>query len=62
MNVGDKIKCRAPRGYDLTMGKEYEVIKYEPEAHDINFTWPAYVHVKDDIGEVCVCHAHRFTS
>ena len=47
-------------GYAITMGKEYTVLKYEPQFADVNFTWPPYVHFVDDFGKKCVAHARRF--
>ena len=38
-------------GYDLTMGKEYQVVMYEYQCADVNYTWPAYVHFVDDLGK-----------
>lgn len=52
--------CRISSGYAFTEGKHYTVEKYEPSVADLNFTWPAYLHVVDDNGKVAVCHAHRF--
>src|SRR5690606_5409878 len=43
-----------------TTDKVYEVIDYQPEQPDGNFTWPAYVRVEDDYGAEVWCHAHRF--
>jgi len=60
MNVGDKVRCLASRGYSFTVGKEYTVRKYEPKCPDVNFTWPAYVEVTDDYGDIVFCHADRF--
>lgn len=60
MNVGDMVVCRASRGYHLTIGKEYEVLRYEPRYCGEYFTWPAYVVVLDDWGRRAHCHAHRF--
>ena len=36
-------------GYALTMGKEYQVVMYESQCADVNYTWPAYVHFVDDL-------------
>lgn len=47
-------------GYDLTMGKEYQVVMYEPQLVDGTFTWSAYVHFVDDYGKKCIAHARRF--
>lgn len=47
-------------GYDLTMGKEYQVVVYEPQLVGGTFTWPAYVHFVDDLGKKCIAHARRF--
>jgi hypothetical protein len=60
MKAGDKVVCRHVRGYFFTEGKAYTVLKYEPRYPDGNYTWPAYVHVVDDLGKVVVCHASRF--
>lgn len=60
MQTGDLVVCRAARGYHFTEGKTYEVVRYEPRVADLNFTWPAYVHVVDDYGKLVVCHASRF--
>lgn len=58
---GDIVKCLNPGGYYmLREGELYEVAKYEPKAPTPTFTWPAYVHVKDNLGKMCICHAHRF--
>ena len=63
-NEGDQAICTGSRGYDLTTGKVYTILKYEPSYHDCNgvsgFTWPAYVKVTDDYGKIVHCHAHRF--
>ena len=62
MKKGDIIICRGDRGYDLTAGKEYVVIDFEPSDADtdIGFTWPAYVHIIDDTGKQVAAHAARF--
>lgn len=60
MKAGDTVVCRASSGYRFKEGKEYEVVKYEPRTPDLNFTWPAYIHVVDDDGKTAVCHASRF--
>lgn len=57
---GDTVRCVGPRGYMFTMGKDYTVVKYEPKFAGLNFTWPAYVVVKDDYGKLVHCHAWRF--
>lgn len=62
MKAGDTVVCRGSRGYLFTTGKEYTVQDYQPEAHDTNFTWPAYVQVIDDCGKKVWCHAHRFAA
>ena len=59
-NVGDKVTPLYTSGYDLTMGKVYEVVKYDPPFCEVNFTWPAYVEFHDDRGKLTVAHAHRF--
>ena len=46
--------------YNLTMGKEYQVVMYEPQLVDGTFTWPAFVHFIDDLGKKCGAHARRF--
>ena len=47
-------------GYALTMGKEYQVVMYESQCADVNYTWPAYVHFVDDLGKKRTAHARRF--
>lgn len=44
----------------LTEGKQYKVVKYEPECRDPTFTWPAYVTVIGDSGKPVTGHTHRF--
>ena len=61
---GEVVVCSGSRGYSLTTGKEYEVIKYDPPLPDSSsvsgFTWPAYVAVIGDNGKELYCHASRF--
>ena len=59
-NQGDKVTPLYSSGYHLTVGKVYEVVKYEAPFPDENFTWPAYVEFHDDRGRLAVAHAHRF--
>ena len=59
-SVGDKITPIYSSGYHLTVGKVYEVVKYEAPFPDENFTWPAYVEIIDDRGKFAVAHARRF--
>ena len=59
-NVGDKITPLYSSGYHLTIGKVYEVVKFDPPFPDENFTWPAYVEFLDDRGKLTVAHARRF--
>ena len=59
-NVGDKVTPTYLSDYHLTMGKVYEVVKYDPPYPDENFTWPAYVVTRDDLGIRIVTHARRF--
>ncbi len=65
LRAGDIAVCRGPRGYNFTMGREYEILAYEEpyrdESSSSGFVWPAYVRGKDDEGRVVHCHAHRFT-
>ena len=58
--VGDRITPVYTTAYHLTMGKVYEVVKYDPPFPDENFTWPAYVEIYDDRGKLVVAHARRF--
>ena len=58
--VDQKITPLYTSDYAITMGKEYTVLKYEPQFADVNFTWPPYVHFVDDFGKKCVAHARRF--
>lgn len=58
---GDVVVCACPRGYALTEGKQYEVLKVVPPIHmEIGFTFPSYVVVRDDLGRAVECHHHRF--
>lgn len=60
--VGDLVMCIHTDGYQLTEGRTYEVLKYEPRffEEDVGFTWPAYVTITDDTGRIAVAHANRF--
>lgn len=58
--AGDEVTPIYVDGYRLTMGRAYTVEAYEPRTPDINFTWPAYVHLRDDAGRRIVAHAARF--
>ena len=58
--VGDKVTPLYTSDYHLTMGKVYDVVKYEPAFYDEGFTWPAYVEIIDDRGKLAVAHARRF--
>lgn len=58
--TGDTVEAVVTRGYALTKGKHYEVLKFEPSFADFNYTWPAYVHLVDDAGRNVIAHAHRF--
>ena len=58
--VGDKITPVYLSDYHLTMGKVYEVVKYDPPFREENFTWPAYVQIHDDRGRIATAHARRF--
>ena len=60
--AGDKVSPIYTSGYHLTMGKVYEVVKYDPPFPDENFTWPAYVEFHDDRGVLVTAHARRFKS
>ena len=57
---GQKITPVYTNGYNITIGKEYVVVTYEPVCVDVNYTWPAYVHFVDDYGKKCIAHAKRF--
>lgn len=59
-NEGQTVTPIYTNGYDITWGKEYQVVLYEPQFVDDNFTWPAYVHFVDDSGRKCIAHARRF--
>lgn len=65
MKTGSKVVCNYSRGYDLTEGKEYTLLDYEPQFYEndnhAGFTWPATVILKDDGGDTIQCHAMRFT-
>lgn len=60
MKPGDIVVCVASRGYMLTTGKQYTVVRYEPVSHAPTFTWPAYVTVIGDDGKETTGHDHRF--
>ena len=57
---GDKVTPNYSSGYHLTVGKVYEVVKYDPPFREENFTWPAYVQIHDDRGKLATTHARRF--
>ena len=60
---GDIAICRFSRGYNITEGREYVVLKYEPKQQDdsCSYTWPAYITFLDDDERKCKAHAQRFT-
>lgn len=56
-----KVICKFNSGYyNLTVGKEYEVKELIPCFITQNFTFPRYVSVIDDNGEISTGHAYRF--
>lgn len=56
-----KGKCKNNSGYyNLTEGKEYEIVELIPQLHTPNFTFPRYVRAIDNNGRVTQCHAYRF--
>lgn len=55
-----KVICKNPSGYNLTEGKEYEVVELTPQLICANFTFPRYVTVIDDKGKNATGHAYRF--
>ena len=59
---GDKVVPFALAHYRnvFTEGRVYEVVRYEPELRDTTYTWPAYVWIINDLGELCCTHAYRF--
>lgn len=59
---GDIVICRGSRGYNITEGREYIVLEYEPKLKDYkyNFVWPAYITFLDDDERKCKAHADRF--
>lgn len=61
---GEKVRALCNYAYNITKGKTYEVVMYEPEFCDGRnsawFTWPAYLTVIGDDGKAVGCHAHRF--
>lgn len=62
-HVGQNILCLHTIGYALTRGAIYHVVEYEPSWFDpdaLGYTWPPYVHVIDDDGDLTCCHATRF--
>ena len=58
--VGQLVVATGSYNWLLTEGKQYVVIKYEPEQYDPTFTWPAYVTVIGDSGKPVTGHTHRF--
>jgi hypothetical protein len=63
---GETVVCIGPDGVglQLTKGKTYSVIEFIPKFYEANqggFTWPEYVKVKDDNGNLSTFHAHRFS-
>lgn len=58
--VGQVVVATGSYNWLLTEGKQYTVVKYEPEFRDTNFTWPAYVTVIGDSGKRVTGHTHRF--
>lgn len=61
-NVGQTVISVCGYNWLLTKGKEYTVIKVEPECRSDNgsFTWPEYVTVIGDFGEPVTGHTYRF--
>lgn len=57
-----KVKCIAPRGYyNLTEGREYEVVELIPETPmEGGYVFPRYIVVTGDDGKPTQCHACRF--
>lgn len=57
-----KVKCVSNRGYyNLTAGKEYDVIQMIPATIMENgFVFPKYVEVIGDDGNNIIGHAYRF--
>lgn len=57
-----KVKCVANSGYyNLTVGKEYEVVELIPETHmEGGYIFPRYVVVTGDDEKPTQCHAYRF--
>lgn len=58
--VGQVVEATGSYGGTLTENKKYTVTKYEPEARDETFTWPAYVTVIGDYGQPVTGHTYRF--
>ena len=58
--VGDKVTPLYTLGYDLTKGKVYKVVAYDPPWSEEIFTWPAYVQFHDNYGRLTTAHARRF--
>ena len=57
-----KVVCVYNRGYyNLTEGKEYEVVElYPPAQTESGFVYPKFVKVIDDNGKESMGHAYRF--
>lgn len=65
MKPGDNITCIRSHGYDLTVGKAYEVVRFYPSERmdsGSGFILPAYVVIVDDGGVEAMAHATRFTT
>ena len=60
--VGEIVVATCSHAWQLTEGKQYVVIKYEPPYREpnIGFTWPAYVTGVGDRGKALSCHTYRF--
>jgi len=58
--AGDVVIATCDYMHQITEGKEYTVIKYEPKEYTPTFTWPAYVTVIGNFGNPVTGHTHRF--
>ena len=57
---GQRVIATGSYGYLLTTGKEYEVVGVTPPLVLPYFTFPEYVSVIGDDGNLVTGHSHRF--
>ncbi len=57
---GDTVVCKRNDSYNITVGKSYTIIQFDPAETVNGFTFPEYATFLDDNGKKCVAHASRF--